>query len=290
MAAAELQSMLRKLFCAPLARPGAGLNGALRNGFAAYGLFVLSWLVALRWLSSITSAYNTPVIWYFSAILEGYGLVFLRHRIAADRSVFGVSGQSVGIFSVTYLVRALTLPPFKYAYLFMWGLKIFDWVSFALILDILRCVFFTYRKSYQEDLDVLHLKALLPVSAVVALLFCPDRGSGTSTGLCFAFMLNLDVIALLPQVIMMGRQETPVKAPIAHFVIATAVSRLTDLWYWTEEFQVWSRPAHVSMSGWFIIGEHIVNALIISDFLYYYIRACISAGSVPDDIDLPIDL
>merc|ERR1719272_2154129 len=100
-------------------------------------------------------------------------------------------------------------------------------ISLLLVLDILRSVFVTHRKSYQADLDVLQAKYVIPGCIVAALLVRPHfHFWSTPYSLTFGSCLYMDVLALMPQVVMMQRSEGKIEAPIAHFVAATFLSRL----------------------------------------------------------------
>merc|ERR1719152_759612 len=77
-------------------------------------------------------------------------------------------------------------------------------VALLIILNILWSVFKTYRNSYQEDLDVLKLKHLIPMCLLLALLVHPNLGGNVISFLCTA-CLYFDVVALMPQVMMMSK-------------------------------------------------------------------------------------
>merc|ERR1719272_1755039 len=106
----------------------------------------------------------------------------------------------------------------------------FGIISLLLVLDCLRSIFVTHRRSYQEDLDVLHVKYLIPGCFFLALLVGPHFHAWSPfIGYMWTSCLYIDVLALLPQVVMMARGGGKVAAPIAHFVAATFLSRIDDL-------------------------------------------------------------
>merc|ERR1719222_1532554 len=101
----------------------------------------------------------------------------------------------------------------------------------------------------------------------------------------------MDVFALLPQVVMMARGGGKVEAPIAHFVAATTLSRLADLWFWYFAWDVGPQGYMfgVNFSGILIVFLQIVGIALIADFMYYYMRARIAGGRFTDDLVLPED-
>jgi len=104
-----------------------------------------------------------------------------------------------------------------------------------------------------------------------------------------AFELYIDMFALVPQVVMMGTQSIPVQSPVAHYVVAIAISRMMDLWYWCHEFGVFTKGLrHVSYSGYFIMFLHVVNLAIVSDFFYYYCKNVVGKLSFNEDVALDV--
>merc|ERR1719158_858763 len=97
---------------------------------------------------------------------------------------------------------------------------------------VLFAIFKTYRTSYQEDLDILKVKYLIPGCLLLALVLHPNFKRGQLYSLSWASSFYIDVLALLSQVVMMQRGNGKVEAPIANFVAATAFSRLNDLGFW----------------------------------------------------------
>ena len=78
-----------------------------------------------------------------------------------------------------------------------------------IVLDCLRYIFVTYRSSYQADLDVLHVKYLLPGCFFLAFLL---RARFHEWDAFFNYVwsacLYVDVLALMPQVVMMAPENS----------------------------------------------------------------------------------
>merc|ERR1719335_1591678 len=96
--------------------------------------------------------------------LEILGLIMLRMKIKEQNGVSGISGMTILMYTATYFCRmGLSYPnhwPFEW--------KDLDWditigvFSFVLVLDILRSVFLTHRKTYQAEVDVLKVWYIIP--------------------------------------------------------------------------------------------------------------------------------
>merc|ERR1719162_958806 len=116
---------------------------------------------------------------------------------------------------------------------------------------------------------------LVPGCLVAAALVHPSLQQGALYSFGWTSYLYLDVLALLPQVVMMAKGGGKIEAPIAHFVAATALSRMVDLEYWFFEFDLgpqgyWNG---FNYSGWLIVIVHVLSLLLVADFMYYYLKA-----------------
>merc|ERR1719498_1272365 len=86
----------------------------------------------------------------------------------------------------------------------------------------------------------------------------------TSYSLVWSSCLYMDVMALMPQVVMMSRSGGKIEAPIAHFVAATFFSRMEDLW----DSLMYHDNAHLSsgdtFSYWMVICVQAVHLLLVA--------------------------
>ena len=110
-------------------------------------------------------------------------------------------------------------------------------VAFLFMDSILWSIFKTYRQSLQEELDILQVKHLIPGCILFAVVIHPTFAQGFMYSLCWTISFYVDVMALLPQVVMMSQGTGKVEAPIANFVAATTFSRIVDLWFWYSGFK-----------------------------------------------------
>merc|ERR1740138_1882348 len=128
---------------------------------------------------------------YFSCIAEGFGLLSLRIKIARQGSVSGISGMTMVMYGIVYFLRLLMLAPdgFSLVFLDTWTIEVLQFASFLMVLDVVWSVFVTYRKSYQEDLDVLHVKYLIPCCVLLAGSMHPQFSQGTLWSFCWTAYL-----------------------------------------------------------------------------------------------------
>jgi len=228
---------------------------------------------------------TTPedLIGYVSCILEAYGLISVYNKIQQQQSVSGISGMSLIMFALSYSLRATEMWVMSSKFRLSkrgYSLELLQVASVPLIFSLLWAVFKTYRHSYEESKDVLKVKYLVPGCVAMGFILTPQFRQGKMYSYCWATSFYMDVLALLPQVVMMAYSPgQKVAVPIANFVAATAFSRSVDLWFWYFRFdlgpQGWWHG--VNVSGWTIVIFHVVSLLLVADFMYYYVRGRLAA-------------
>lgn len=223
----------------------------------------------------------------FSSIsMEVFGLLVLRHKIQSRQSVRGVSGMTLLMYAACYAVRIwLTFPVLsKFNLMEMEIEASFGVFSLLLVLDCLWSVFVTHRSSYQAHFDVLHVKYLLPGCCLLALVLRAEfRGWSPFFAFMWTSCLYMDVLALMPQVVMMARGGGKVEAPIAHFVAATFFSRIQDL---SDSLVFQSGTVHEDefLPFCLIIFFQGLHVLLVADFMYYYVKARTSEKELDNSI------
>jgi len=231
-------------------------------------------------------------IGYISCVLEAFGLLAVRQKIEAYRKVSGISGMTMIMFALSYLLRegeSVMMAKQIVSNVDCIAIEILQLSSLALCLNVTWMVFMTYRKSYDEELDVLSVKHLVPGCFLAAVVIHPSFSQGWVYSFSWTASFYIDVLALLPQVVMMSRGGGKVEAPICHFVAATAISRVFDLFFWYYRLNlgpqgyIWG----FNYSGMLIVVFHIINLGLVADFMYYYIKAKMSGSKFSEDLTLP---
>merc|ERR1719240_869800 len=121
-----------------------------------------------------------------------------------------------------------------------------------------------------------------------AIVIHPTFMQGYLYSYCWTFSFYIDVLALLPQVVMMAKGSGKVEAPIANFVAATAFSRIVDLWFWYFRFNIGPQGFWLGFnySGYLIVFWHLISIAIVADFMYYYIRARVRSATLTEEVAL----
>jgi len=223
---------------------------------------------------------------FASSNFEILGLLLLRHKIGIRASVNGISGMTIVMYAIVYFQRiTISMPDsFQFAWKDLDFDASFGVVSFLLVLDILKAVFVTHKSTYQSDLDVLKVKYLIPACYISALLVRPHfGGQSLQYSYWWSSCLYMDVLALMPQVVMMAQGKT-VQAPIAHFVAATFVSRVDDLMD-SLVFET-SLKENNFTSYWTVVFFQAIHLFLVGDFMYYYMKAQGAKSALMEDVKL----
>jgi len=247
----------------------------------------------------VGGTFNVNLSERFGALqLEILGLVMLRKKIKNRDSVSGISGMTFVMYAVVYFSRIFLALPTRDGQAgflelfdpnFQWKDVDFDVTlgccSFLLVLDILKSVFVTHYKTYEAELDVFKAWYLIPACWATALLVRPHFESWTfmySYG--WSSTLYMDVLALMPQVVMMAKSGGKVETPIANFVAATSISRCGDLFH--SLFMLGYLRSQEPFSYWLAVSVQIVHLLLVADFMYYFCKARTSANKETQEISL----
>jgi len=262
-----------------------------QNPFSVYACFLTACFAVYYCLGgSLLHCEGTALLGYVSAIAENVGLLTLRLKIKNKKSVSGISGMTIAMYAITYILRfVLVVPDLRWEALDEWTVKAMSLASLLMVFDVLRSVFVTYQSTYQKDLDVMEIKYLIPGCLVFAAILHPDLTlwGGVFYSFSWTSCLYLDVMALMPQVVMMAKGGGKVEALISHFVAATVVSRCCDLWFWFYACEwVFAHHTEFNYSGWLIIFVHVVHLLLCADFMYYHVKARLAGSSLSDDLSL----
>jgi hypothetical protein len=224
--------------------------------------------------------------------LEILGLLFLHHKIRVKKSVAGISGTTVMMYAFVYAQRImLSLPSSQDEWKDLDFDITFGSVSLLLVLGIVKSVWFRHRDTYESELDLLKAQYIIPGCYLAALLVRPDF---THWDAAFSYWwsscMYMDMLALLPQVVMMAQRSGKVQSPIAHFVAGTFLCRIDDLW---DSFGRTNFQKDSPTSYWSIIGMQTFHLLLVADFMYYWTKAHVKARgrkcALMQEVDLLAD-
>jgi len=216
--------------------------------------------------------------------IQCFGYTCLRLKIAQNKSVVGISGQTLTLQAVSYCLR-LSSTTWLNGYIPVdgtgdWLYQALDVCALLIVLQVLFCIYKSHRVTYVAEKDnSCKIEIMALCCFVLAVLVHPDLNNRPVFDTLWTTALYIDVVAMVPQLMMMSKCRE-VEALTSHFVGATALSRLVSLIFWYHGFaELAPLDGSFNLAGWAIIGAHVLQVLLLCDFLVYYVRAVVSTGS-----------
>lgn len=216
--------------------------------------------------------------------IQCFGYACLRLKIAHNQSVAGISGQTLTLQAVSYCLR-LSSTTWLNGYIPVdgtgdWLYQALDVCALLIVLQILFCIHKSHRATYQAEHDSsCNIQTMALCCFLFAVLVHPDLNNRPVFDTLWTTALYIDVIAMVPQLIMISKCKE-VEALTSHFVGGTALSRLVSLIFWYHGFaELAPLDGSFNLAGWAIILAHVLQVLLLCDFLLYYVRAVVSTGS-----------
>lgn len=226
-----------------------------------------------------------------AALMGSFISLFLQIRIR--RSAVGISLQTLGAVVVARTLHLISHPtdlhfspvglPFA---IFM----LFDYVNVFLGISLVLYIFKNYLMTYESKKDSFSQRLLLKLglseSSASVLRFGFIYVLAAVFGIIWHFVRRshhtfivsyfccyyeaLCAVALLPQ-LWMFQQDRVVSPQLANFVALTAFNRFFTLLFWVSYPYVY--PMRFPDNRGVQMTSEILNLLILSDFLFYFVRA-----------------
>jgi hypothetical protein len=236
---------------------------------------------ALVWQSFHDLGLSTFIT--LAAAVQCFAYTCLRLKISQQKSVAGISGQTLILQAVACGLR-LSSTTWLQGYIPVdgtgdWLYQAVDALALLILLNIIYCIFKSHQSTYQNEHDNIRVEYIALTCFVLAVLVHPDLNNRPVFDTLWTTALYIDVVAMAPQLVMISKIRE-VEALTSHFVSATAISRLISLIFWYHGFaELAPLDGSFNLAGWAIIAAHVLQVLLLGDFLMYYIRACLSTGS-----------
>jgi len=222
----------------------------------------------------------------FSVGVQCFAYACLLLKVCNQKSVAGISGRALSLQAISYSLRLSSTTWLK-GYIPVdgtgdWLYQMLDVAALLMALKLIHCVYKTHRGTYQEDCDGFNVGLTAIVCFVLAVLIHPDLNARPIFDTLWTTALYIDVVAMVPQLWMMSKIGGEVEALNCHYVGSTALSRCISLCFWFHGFvELAPLDGGFNLAGWVIITAHIVQLLLLCDFLFVYVKACMSSGFNP---------
>lgn len=134
-----------------------------------------------------------------------------------------------------------------------------------------------YRHSYNAEADSLNMMPAVAVCILMAVLVHGDLNASPLFDTIWMLSLNLDTVAMVPQLWMLTKVGGKVPSLMGHFIAIMVVSRMSCLFFWClaypELAPLKGGYGGMNLPGLFIVMPQVAQVLIAGDFLYLYVKS-----------------
>jgi len=209
------------------------------------------------------------------AAVQCLGFYLLLVKVQRQRSVAGLSSKTLEVYFLVFIFRlSSTLVRNGYLPVDRSGDFVYqsaDIISLVCVLRLLTCMQ-TMRKTYQEAYDSFAVGKCVPVCVLMAIVLHGNLNASWFFDTTWTISMNLDTIALLPQLWMLTKIGGEVEGMTSHFIALVLVSRACQFAFWFYGFRELQRDGS-NLAGWQLIIMHALQLLLAVDFMYYYVKA-----------------
>lgn len=253
-------------------------KGGAQNGSVVYVYLGFACAAALTYQSHYDLGLSTFITLSVALQLFAYSLLTLK--VVQQHSVKGISGKALQCHAVVYTFRLCSTTWLKgyipsdttgdYLY------QLTDILSLTTVLYLVYLVFKKHKQTYQEEHDSFEIGYLLSSCFLLAVLLHPDLNDRPLFDTLWTFALYVDVVAMMPQLWMMSKVGGELDALNGHYIAAIAASRAVSLSFWYYGYsELAPEDGSFNVSGWAILGAHVVQMLLLLDFIILYLKACV---------------
>jgi len=212
-----------------------------------------------------------------SVCFQALAFFMLLHKMKVKKSVAGVSSRTMQCYLLSIICR-LTSTLVKNGYLPVdrtgdWVYQSADIASLFLCFQVLYFIHKKYRGTYQVQLDTMPIWKMIPFIAVFACFVHGDLNHSWFFDVMWTLSMDLDTVAMLPQLWMLIAKKGDLEGVAANFVVLMFFSRVFSFCFWHKGFpELAPDNGGFNKMGWLIMTNHTLQLLFSADFMYYFFK------------------
>lgn len=212
-----------------------------------------------------------------SLCFQALAFFMLLHKMKVKKSVAGVSSRTMQCYLLSIICR-LTSTLIKNGYLPVdrtgdWVYQSADIASFLLCFQVVYYIHKKYRGTYQRNLDTFPIWKVVPFLVVFACFVHGDLNHSWFFDVMWTLSMNLDTVAMIPQLWMLIAKKGELEAVATNFVLLMFASRLCSFCFWHKGFaELAPDSGAFNKMGWLIIVNHFLQLLFSADFTFYFFK------------------
>jgi len=251
-----------------------GSSSGKRGNQIASGYFIFTLCAVIVYRLFTDGDFSS--IYTLGMAVQCLAFYMLYAKVNMQRSVAGISAKTLEVYVLVFLFR-LSSTLLRNGYLPMdysgdFVFQISDILSLAVTVLLLRCVRTTHKITYQIEHDTLEIARAIPLCIILAIFVHGQLNRSPFFDTMWTISMNLDTVAMLPQLWMLSKIGGEVEGMTSHFVALLALSRFCAFTFWFYGYTELQRGGSI-IAAYQLIGAHTMQVLLSLDFLYYYLSA-----------------
>jgi hypothetical protein len=262
-------------------KSGAAKESSPRALKEAYALFLLGAAAVYHFVANG----EFSAILTMSVMFQCLAVALLALQSVASGTAAGISALSLKLEALALVCRLSSttwlngyLPvdasgDFIFQAVDICSLVLTGWLIYRLLV--------VQKDTYQASDDTLPVVGPVAACFVLAALLHADLNDRPLFDALWMAGLFIGVIAVLPQLWMITRNDGHISALTSHHIAAMAISRLlsgTFMWYAREDILCEPWIEGFNHGSWAILAAHFVHLVLLADFAFYYIKSVFSQG------------
>jgi len=243
-----------------------------------YGFFALMFYLFIERVSDL----DWSVILTLGSIFQTFGWYALLHKIVKQKSVAGVSLHSVKLLIIVYAVRLwTTMQKSGYLPVDSSGDGLYqaaDFFALVIACGTWKCLTDTYSVTHDKSHDTLDLLKFVPHCVMVAVVIHGDLNDCFIYDTLYYISVNVETIALMPQLWMFTMGDGSVDGMTSHFVVMQTLGRICSTAFWWFGMVEIGEFTTYNVAGRYFLICLFLQVLQSLDFMYYYLKARITGA------------
>jgi len=245
-----------------------------------YAFFGLMFYMFIERVSDL----DWSVILTIGSVFQTFGWYALLHKIMKQKSVAGVSLNSVDLLIIVYAVRLwTTMQKSGYLPVDSSGDGLYqaaDFFGLVIAIGTRKCLTEYYPATYDKTHDTLDLLKFVPLCVILAVVIHGDLNDCFVYDTLYYVSVNVETMAMMPQLWMFTMGDGSVDGMTSHFVVMQTLGRICSTAFW------WFGMVEIGeFSTYNIAGKYFLMCLFLQviqslDFMYYYLKARITGAKM----------
>lgn len=251
----------------------------------AYLMFVVSILAVVMELQDL----DLSSLLTMSLGLQCLSFALLAALVDVQKSMAGISGKMLQLYLGVSLSR-LSSTLFCQGYVpadatgdFVYQLC--DAVSAFIVFGLLVRTKGQHVRTFEEHKDTFNVGPIVTACCLSAVVVHCDVNWSFFFDTMWMLSVNLDSIAMLPQLWMLTKVGGKVPKLMGHFIASMVLSRVCSCVFWILAYpELAPLEGGMNICGMFVVLPQVAMLLMAADFMYLYVRSTVTR----EELVLPI--